>query len=180
MEKKIILITLIFFTLLIENSNGWCLKNIIDTNSSNVTNIDYSPDGTMIAIARMTSFTTNNVFIYDTNTYNIKLIIPTGSAINVTALKFSPNSSLLAIGYKNGTTSILNVNQGNTVSSFDTLLGGLNSLDISSDSNYIVLCGNSSASYKSILLIYNFDNWNIQLSVAGSSSVDYCLCCEFT
>jgi WD40 repeat protein len=53
---------LLFLFLFIHYCIGWCLKRVINTSHYNVSAIDYSPDGTKIAIGGMTDSTTQ---IYD-------------------------------------------------------------------------------------------------------------------
>jgi WD40 repeat protein len=52
------------FLLLVQYGAGWCLKYVLD-DSDEVTAIDYSPDGSMIAVG----LKDKKVRIYDAHTY---------------------------------------------------------------------------------------------------------------
>jgi WD40 repeat protein len=54
----------VLFLLLVQYGAGWCLKYVLD-DSAEVLAIDYSPDGSMIAVGLIDK----KVRIYDAHTY---------------------------------------------------------------------------------------------------------------
>jgi WD40 repeat protein len=114
--------------------------------------VDYSPDGTRIAVGGMSDGTVN---IYDAKTFNLNFTIPkiagTPTPI-VSALKFSRDNLLLGIGYNNGLEMVYNLFN---YTSF-TVGGGnqtyIYSLDFSNDSSLLAFCGKSAT-----LKVYNFN-----------------------
>jgi WD40 repeat protein len=142
--KMKILTTLL---LIIYYSNCWCLKKVFKVNS-NVSAIDYSPDGTMIAVGGDDSI----VRIFDSTYYNSISTYSNGQPIY--SLKFSPNNLMLAIGYSNGA-KVLNVPglQLNATIGVSTIVY---SVDFSINSTYLSTCGTSSNQ----LLVFETVGWS--------------------
>jgi WD40 repeat protein len=116
------------------------------------------------------------VYVYDTNSYNLKLFIPSTTpnpTSQVNALKFHPNSSLLAVGYANGTINIITINTGTIFQSISTAFSSLLSLDFSINSTYLAACGNSATINNNILIVYTFgSNYALSTSVKNSAITD--------
>jgi WD40 repeat protein len=88
----------------------------------------------------------NSAHIYDAVTYTLKVTIPVGSVgSSVNSLKFSPNSAVLAIGYKNGALRFYTIATAvtATLNSGTTSQSIMNSMDWTTDSTYLATCSNS-------------------------------------
>ncbi len=96
----------------------------------------------MIATGGMSDNTTH---IYDALTYTLKATIPVGTANSpVNSVKFSPNSAVLAVGYKNGILKLYTIATAvtATLTAAQTGQNIINSMDWTTDSTYLATCGN--------------------------------------
>lgn len=151
--KPISLINDIFiFITILKITQQWCLKNTI-IESQTVYSVDYSPDGTMIAVAA----DRNSIKVYDTQTLAVKFSFsPTGNNA-VKVVKFNNRNTILAIGMTNGTLFIMDLTtpNGATVQQGTSLITGMNSIDFNSNSNLMLITGENPD-----LLTFNTANWN--------------------
>jgi WD40 repeat protein len=129
---------LIVISLLLQLSRNWCIAKEFNSSGVNISAVDYSPDGAMIAVGGMSD---NTTAVYDATTYKIIMAIPApaGSGF-VTALKFNPNSTLLAIGYSTiGRINLFNV-IGNSVIALINTTQPTIALDFDSNSTILAVC----------------------------------------
>jgi WD40 repeat protein len=93
---------------------GWAFSNAIH-GLGNISCVDYSSNGLMIAVGGMTN---NTTLIYDATTLKVKLTInPPSTASFSTSVKFNPSNTLLAIGYHASGFVVVNVSNGAAINS---------------------------------------------------------------
>lgn len=168
MNYKINLFTLIQSTLLVSFVTAWCLKTTISENEK-INAVDYSPDGSMIALA----INNKTVRVYDSLSLTLKFSFDTPNVPY--ALKFNGLNTLLVVGSKHNDLKILTLATGvvTTLNSGQTEVYGV---DFSSDSSKLVTCGKDNE-----LRVWNPTTWSTTPlnNWAGVGGTDY-FSCEFT
>jgi WD40 repeat protein len=84
-------------------TSSWCLKTTVNL-TNEVTIIDYSPDGTLIAA---TSSTNNAVYIYDTTNFLLQYTYNPPGGTTVQTARFTANNTYLGVGLSNGNVLII-------------------------------------------------------------------------
>ena len=97
MAKTLNLISLMLALVLV---SPWCLKHTV-TLSESVTSVDYSPDGTLIAVTEPSKVTILNA----SNLFTELTYTPSTGTANVA--KFSRDGTYLGIGLSTGTVDLL-------------------------------------------------------------------------
>lgn len=162
---------LIIFSLFFYNALSWCLRYTLTETSNSISAVDYSPDGSMIALGGMSD---GFARIYDAQTYDLKLSIPNTTNTQVSAVKFSKNNQYLAVGYRTGLLKVINLANGSTMGSgvYSTGQGMLYALDFNSDSSILASCGNNPP-----LKLLSTNTWSISNGVNSGNPFTWC---EFT
>jgi WD40 repeat protein len=90
-------------------------KEIARWGIGGVNEVDWSPDGTMIALG-----TTSGIFVYDSQTYQRKIFINTN--FNAVQISFHPDGQRIAAGSKDGEVKVWNVITGNLERQYSYLI----------------------------------------------------------
>lgn len=154
---------------LVPEVRGWCLKTQFNAPASNVRSVDYSFDGTMIAVAT----DGGAIRVYDTQTYNVKYSF-TGSG-NPNAIKFNSQGTYLVSGSQDGSMLFMNLltSASNSVTSNHTQVFGV---DFSNNSNVMVSCGKDQD-----IKIWDSSTWPITLTSNATGSISNDMkACEWT
>ena len=147
-------ITILIITLLLLHlSSPWCLKTMANL-TSEVTRIDYSPDGTKIVV---TSTSANTVAVYDTtNFFNTFTFTPSSSTVNVA--RFSKDGTYIGVGLSSGRVELISGNApfSNTVLfNFQPRGNNIIDLDFNNANDKMVLCYSDDNRFE---IVDNYDN----------------------
>lgn len=169
MSLKATLLSLLSHTLLIHFVSAWCLKATLSENDE-VRAVDYSPDGSMVALACKNK----TIRIYDSLSLTFKYSFTTAGV--PTCLRFNGANTQIAAGGINNELKIYNLLTGasTVINSGQSEIFGV---DFNSDSSKLVSCGKDNE-----LKVWNAATWSttpLNTWTSGGGSYEY-LSCEFT